>query len=131
MRFILLMIPKGYGTAAPGTMPPADAVAKMMEYNKEMQDAGVLMALDGLHPPSEGTRVVFSDGKPTTTDGPFAGGGDVVGGYFIINVASKQEAVNWAKRCPVLGDDTIEVRQIQEFDEFPADVQAAVGDFKM
>lgn len=131
MRFILLMIPKGYGTAAPGTMPPAEAVAKMMEYNKEIQDAGVLLALDGLHPPSEGTRVVFSGGKPTATDGPFADGGDVVGGYFIIKVASKQEALNWAKRCPVLGDDTIEVRQVQEFDEFPADVQAAVGDFKV
>ena len=131
MRFILLMIPKGYGTAAPGTMPPAEAVEKMMVYNKEMQDAGVLLALDGLHPPSEGARIEFAGGKPTVTEGPFAGGGDVVGGYFIIKVGSKQEAVNWAKRCPVIGDDTIEVRQIQDFEEFPADVQAAVGDFKM
>jgi len=68
---MMLMIPKGYETAAPGTMPDAKAVEAMMEYNKELQKAGILVALDGLHPPSMGARVTFADGKPKVTDGPF------------------------------------------------------------
>jgi adenine C2-methylase RlmN of 23S rRNA A2503 and tRNA A37 len=71
IRFMMLMIPKGYETAAPGTMPDAKAVEAMMNYNKSLQEAGVLLALDGLHPPSMGTRVTFSKGKPTVTNGPF------------------------------------------------------------
>ncbi|HZD06285.1 MAG TPA: YciI family protein, partial [Longimicrobiales bacterium] len=72
MRFMMLMIPKGYETAEPGTMPEADAVAAMMKFNEALEEAGVLRALDGLHPPSMGARVSFSGGKPTVTDGPFA-----------------------------------------------------------
>ena len=72
MRFMMLMIPGGYETAAPGTMPSAEAVAAMMKYNEALKEAGVLITLDGLHPPSAGARVSFAGGKPVVTDGPFA-----------------------------------------------------------
>lgn len=129
MRFMLLMIPKGYETAAPGTMPDAEAVAAMMKYNESLQKAGVLLALDGLHPPSMGARVSFSGGKPLVTDGPFAEAKEVLGGYWMIQVKSKEEAVEWATRCPASGNEVIEVRQVQEFADFPPDVQQAAAGF--
>jgi hypothetical protein len=125
MRFMLLMIPKGYERAEPGTMPDAAAVAAMMKYNESLQKAGVLLALDGLHPPSMGARVSFAGGRPTVTDGPFAEAKEVVGGYWMIQVRSKEEAVEWASRCPASENEVIEVRQVQELADFPADVQAA------
>lgn len=129
MRFLMLMIPKGYEQAEPGAMPDADAVAAMMEYNRALQDAGVLLALEGLHPPSMGARVSFAGGKPLVTDGPFAEAKEVVGGYWLIDVASREEAIAWATRCPGSENEVIEVRQVQELEEFPADVQAAAADF--
>ena len=129
MRFMLLMIPKGYGEAAPGAMPDADAVAAMMKYNESLEKAGVLLALDGLHPPSMGARVSFAGGKPRVTDGPRIEASEVLGGYWMIDVASKEEAVAWASRCPASGDEVIEVRQVQEFSDFPADVQEAAAGF--
>jgi hypothetical protein len=129
MRFMMLMIPSGYKDAAPGTMPPADAVGQMMKFNESLQKAGVLLALDGLHPPSMGVRVAFGGEKPKVSDGPFAETKEVLGGYWIIQVKSKEEAVQWAKRCPAAAGDVIEVRQVQEFEEFPADVQKAAGGF--
>ena len=129
MRFMMLMIPKGYETAAPGTMPDARAVAEMMKYNESLQKAGVLLALDGLHPPSMGARVSFSGGKPKVTDGPFSETKEVVGGYWMIQVKSKEEAVEWASRCPASDNEVIEVRQVQEFSDFPADVQEAAATF--
>src|SRR5262245_37655922 len=125
MRFMMLMIPKGYEKAAPGAMPSADAVAAMMKYNESLQKAGVLLALDGLHPPSMGSRVSFAGGKPKVTDGPFAEAREALGGYWMIQVKSKQEAVEWASRCPASDNEVIEVRQVQEFSDFPTDVQAA------
>jgi len=100
MRFMMLMIPRGYETAAPGTLPDAKAVAAMMKYNQDLMDAGVLITLDGLHPPSMGARVSFAGGKPLVTDGPFTEAKDVMGGYWTIDVASRDEAIAWAKRCP-------------------------------
>src|SRR4030081_796643 len=100
MRFMMLMIPKGYETAAPGTMPDAKAVEAMMKYNEALHKAGVLVALDGLHPPSMGARVSFSKGKPTVTDGPFAEAKEVCASYWMIQAASREEAIEWAKRCP-------------------------------
>jgi hypothetical protein len=129
MRFMMLMIPKGYESATPGTMPPADAVAAMMKYNEELQKAGVLLALDGLHPPSMGARVSFAGGKPRVTDGPFAEAKEVLGGYWMIQVKSKEEAVAWAMRCPAGDNETIEVRQVQEFTDFPEDVKEAASGF--
>ena len=129
MRFMMLMIPKGYESAAPGAMPDADAVAAMMKYNEELQKAGVLLAIDGLHPPSMGARVSFSGGKPTVTDGPFAEAKEVLGGYWMIQVKSREEAIEWASRCPGSDNEVIEVRQVQEMEDFPEDVQAAAAGF--
>jgi hypothetical protein len=124
---MMLMIPKGYEKAAPGTMPDAKGVAAMMKYNESLQKAGVLLALDGLHPPAMGARVSFAGGKPKVTDGPFAEAKEVLGGYWMIQVKSKEEAVEWASRCPASDNEIIEVRQVQEFSEFPADVQKAAA----
>ncbi len=130
MRFMMLMIPKGYEKAAAGTMPPADAVAKMMKYNEELQKAGVLLALEGLHPLPAGARVSFAGGKPAVTDGPYVETKEVLGGYWMIQVKSKEEAIEWAKRCPASENETIEIRQVQEFADFPADVQKAAEGFE-
>jgi hypothetical protein len=127
MRFMLLMIPKGYETAKPGVMPDAKAVAAMMKYNDEMQKAGILLALDGLHPPSVGARVSFSGGKPKVTDGPFAEAKEVLGGYWMIKVGSRQEAIDWASRCPGSDNEVIEVRQVQEMADFPEELQKVVA----
>jgi hypothetical protein len=126
---MMLMIPKGYEKAAPGATPDVEAVAKMMKYNEALQKAGVLLSLDGLHPPSMGARVSFSGGKPIVTDGPFAEAKEVLGGYWMIEVASKAEAVEWARRCPASDNEVIEVRQVQELADFPADVQKAAAGF--
>jgi hypothetical protein len=125
MRFMMLMIPKGYEKATPGTMPDAKVVAEMMKYNESLQKAGVLLALDGLHPPSMGVRISFPGGKPKVTDGPFAEAKEVIGGYWMIQVRSKEEAIEWASRCPGSDDCVIEIRQVQEMCDFPADVQEA------
>ena len=129
MRFMMLMIPKGYDKAAPGAMPDAKAVAAMMKYNESLQKAGVLLALDGLHPPSMGARVSFSGGKPTVTDGPFAEAKEVLGGYWMIQVKSREEAIEWAKRCPGSDNEVIEIRQVQEMSDFPPEVQQAAAGF--
>jgi hypothetical protein len=127
---MMLMIPKGYEQAEPGTVPDAKAVARMMKYNEALQKAGVLLALDGLHPPSMGVRVSFSGGKPKVTDGPFSEAKEVLGGYWMIDVKSKQEAIEWASRCPAGDNEVIEVRQVQEMSDFPADVQEAARGFE-
>jgi hypothetical protein len=124
MRFMMLMIPKGYEQAAPGTVPDdAKAVAAMMKYHEELQKAGVLLALDGLHPPSMGARVSFEGGKPKVTDGPFPEAKEVLGGYWMIQVRSKEEAIEWAKRCPGSENETIEIRQVQELEDFSPEIQ--------
>ncbi len=130
MRFMMLMIPKGYETAAPGTVPDAEGVERMMKYNQALQDAGVLIALDGLHPPSMGARVSFEGGKPKVTDGPFTEAKEVLGGYWMIDVKSKQEAIDWASRCPAGPNEVIEIRQVQEMADFPEDVQKAAAGFE-
>jgi hypothetical protein len=129
VRFMMLMIPKGYEKAEPGTTPDARAVAAMMKYNESLQKAGVLLALDGLHPPSMGARVSFQGGMPKVIDGPFAEVKEVVGGYWMIQVRSKAEAIQWASRCPASENEVIEVRQVQELSDFPADVQEAAAGF--
>lgn len=129
MRFMMLVIPKGYETAEAGTMPDAEGVEKMMKYNEALQKAGVLLALDGLHPPSMGFRVSFADGKPSVSDGPFAEAKEVVGGYWMIDVASREEAMEWAKKAPMGDNEIIEVRRVQEMEDFPDDVKAAAEGF--
>jgi hypothetical protein len=126
MRFMMLMIPKGYGAAAPGAMPDPKHVEAMMKYNEELKKAGVLVALDGLHPPSMGARVSFAGGKPTVSEGPFPDK-EVLGGYWMINVKSKAEAIDWASRCPAGDNEVIEVRQVQEMADFTPEVQKAAA----
>ena len=137
MRFMMFMIPGVYqseGAAGkkldPDFAPDAKAVSAMMKYNEELQEAGVLLALDGLHPPSMGARVSFAGGKPKVVDGPFAEAKEVVGGYWMIQVKSKEEAIEWAKRCPGSENETIEIRQVQEMSDFPLDVQQAAAGFE-
>ena len=130
MRFMLLMIPKGYESAPPGTLPKPDHVAAMTAYNNTLKKAGVLLALDGLHPPSAGARVSFAGGKPMVKDGPFAEAKEVVGGYWMIQVRSKEEAIEWAKRAPMGDNEIIEVRQVQEMEDVPPDVQQAAAGFE-
>jgi hypothetical protein len=103
--------------------PHADAVAAMAKYNEELTKAGVLLALDGLHPTSKGARVRISGGKATVTDGPFTETKEVIGGYWLIQARSREEAIEWASRCPEDGC-MIEVRQVYEMSDFPEEVQA-------
>jgi hypothetical protein len=129
MRFMMLMIPKGYEKASAGTTPDARAVAAMMKYNESLQKAGILLSLDGLHPPSMGARVSFEGGKPFVTHGPFDDGRQVIGGYWMIDVKSEEEAIEWAAQCPASSNEVIEVRQVQEMSEFPDDVRKAASGF--
>ena len=126
MRFMMLMIPPGYEKAVVGAVPTPEQVAQMTKYNQALQQAGVLLAVDGLHPPAVGARVSFPGGKPVVTDGPFSEAKEVVGGYWMIQVKSREEALEWAKRCPASQGCVIEVRQVQELSDFPLEVQAAV-----
>jgi len=129
MKFMMLMIPRGHETAAPGKMPDVKAIEAMMKYNEELQESGVLLTLEGLHPPSRGARVSFAGGKPRVIDGPFSEAKEVLGGYWMIDVGSKEEAIEWASRCPASGSEIIEIRQVQEFLDFPIDAQEAASRF--
>lgn len=123
MRFMLLMMPRGCRNAAPDAPPNADAVKAMMQYNDELRRAGVLVTLNGFHPRSNGAFVSFAGGQPTVIDGRLAEAGGAAGGYWMIDVRSKQEAIEWASRCPATGNEVIEIRQVQEFLDIPADVR--------
>ncbi len=130
MRFMMFMIPGVYQgpngkNLSEDFAPDAEGVAEMMKYNEDLAKAGALISLDGLHPVTKGARVSFQGGKPRVTDGPFTESKEVVGGYWMIKVKSKEEAVAWAKRVPARPDDVIEVRQVFEMEDFPADVQKA------
>jgi hypothetical protein len=127
MRFMMLMIPLGYETAPPGIDLDPERVRAMMKYNEALKDAGVLITLDGLHPPSSGARVSFATGKPVVTDGPFAESKEVLGGYWMIDVASREEAIEWAKKCPASENEIIEIRRVQEMADFAPDVQKAAA----
>jgi hypothetical protein len=111
-------------------MPDAKAVEAMMKYNESLQKAGVLLALDGLHPPSMGARVSFAGGKAKVVDGPFPEAKEVIGGYWMIQVKSKEEAIEWASRCPGSPNEVIEIRQVQEMGDFSPEVQKAAAGFE-
>jgi len=124
MRFMMLMYPSE--KAEQGAMPEAKGVEKMMKYNEELAKAGVLLALDGLHPTSKGARITWDEaGKPRVSDGPFTEAKEVIGGYWLLQVKSREEAIEWAKRVPSEDARKIELRQIFEMTDFPADVQKA------
>ena len=130
MRFMMIVLSKGYESAAPDAVPGLEAIAKMRVYNESLQQAGVLLALDGLMPPSAGARVSSSGGKATVTDGPFAEAKEAIGGYWVIQVSSREEAIKWAKRASLVNNDTIEVRRFIEMSDFPEDVQKAIQGFE-
>jgi len=123
-RFMMFILP-GQIASDEDYMPTDDEVGAMSRYNEELTKAGVLLALDGLHPTSKGARVSFAGGKSTVTDGPFTEAKELIGGYWLIQVKSKEEAVEWASRCPGGDGDVIEVRQVFEMSDFPEDVQKA------
>ena len=125
MRFMMIVIPKGYDTAPADAMPDPETVGEMDKYNNALLEAGVVLAMEGLHPPSTGVRVTFPGGKPQVKDGPFPEAKEVVGGFWLIDVKSKAEAIQWAKRIPGGDDMTVEVRQVQEWEDFTPEVQAA------
>lgn len=125
MRFMMIVIPKGYDTAPADAMPDAETVGAMDKYNNALLEAGVVLAMEGLHPPSTGVRVTFPGGKPVVKDGPFPEAKEVIGGFWMIDVKSKAEAIKWAKKCPGGDDMTIEIRQVQEWEDFTPEVQAA------
>jgi hypothetical protein len=122
MRFMVLMIP-GDTTYEKGAMPDAEAVGKMMKFNEDLAKAGVLLALDGLHPSAKGARLKFSNGgKSTVTDGPFTEAKELIGGYWLWQVKSKEEALAWAKRCPADDGDTLEIRQVFDAADFGPEI---------
>jgi hypothetical protein len=129
MRFMMFIKMDG----SDENFQPTEAdVTAMARYNEELTKAGALLALDGLQPPSKGAVVTFSaDGKATVTDGPYAEAKEVVGGYWIIQTKSKEEAVEWATRVPGDERSTIELRQIFEMSDFSPEVQAAAGDWSV
>jgi hypothetical protein len=125
MRFMMLMIPN---LSELDWQPDAQAMAAMCKYNEALQKAGALLALDGLHPLSRGARVTFSGGKCQVSDEPKGAARDVVGGYWMIQVKSKAEALEWARRCPASEGNVIELRQVFELSDFSPEVQrAALG----
>lgn len=130
MRFMLLVIPKGYETAPADVTPDPAGIEKMMKYNRELHESGVLLAMDGLTPPAEGARVTYRGGKPRVTDGPFSEAKEVLGGFWMIRVNSREEAIEWAKRCPMSDDEIVEVRRVQDVDEWPADARAAASGYR-
>lgn len=130
MRFMMLMIPDVYQgdkgrEAGQDFTPDAGEVEKMTGYNEELAKAGALVSLDGLHPPVDAARVSFREGKPVVTEGPHVESGNVLGGYWIIQVKSREEAIEWAKRVPAQAGDVIEVRRIFDISEFPEEVRKA------
>jgi hypothetical protein len=131
MRFMMIMFPKIYQNAEPGWTPGIDAIETMREYNMALGKAGVLLALDGLTPPSTmSARVTFRNGVSKVTDGPFTEAKEVVGGYWVIDVKSREEALEWASRIPGTDDEMVEVRRLFDFADFPADVQRRLAELE-
>jgi hypothetical protein len=127
MRFMVFMIPavyQGGQKVDPNFAPPAEAVEKMGRFNAELEKAGAMLSAEGLHPLSSGSRISFLKGKGTV-DGSVAASKEVVGGFWLIKAKSKEDVVNWFKRCPAEEGDVIEIREIYEMADLPADVQAA------
>lgn len=124
MRYLMLVVLPPDSPSERGELPNVELVERMTKYNEELAKAGVLLSLDGLHPTSKGARVDFRSGTPRVTDGPFAETREVVGGYWLIKVDSRDEAIAWAKRAP-FENEAIELRQVFDMEDFPEDIQKA------
>jgi len=118
MRF--MMIVKASKESESGVMPGTELLAAMGRYNEALVNAGVLLSGEGLHPSSKGARVRFSGERRTVVDGPFPETGQLIAGFWLIRVGSKEEAIDWAKRCPnpMEGESEIEIRQVFEAEDF-------------
>jgi hypothetical protein len=127
MRFMMLVIPRGYGKAEPGFVPDSEMVRKTEAYNNSLRQAGALIGLDGLHPQAAGARIGFRKSKATVTRGPFAATRDALGGFWMIRAQSLDEAIDWAARAPMADGDVIEVRPVQETEHLPAEVRKALA----
>jgi hypothetical protein len=132
MRFMMVMIPDVYQKPIdPNFRPRAEDIERMGKYNVELHKAGVCLALEGLHPPGTGVRVAFdAAGKPKVTDGPFAEAKEVIGGFWLIDVKSREEAVEWARRIPAQPGDVIEVRQIFDATDFGPKEREAIDNIR-
>ncbi len=130
MKFMVLMIPGDRKSYEAGAMPEPALIDKMMQFNEDLVKAGILLAGDGLHPSAKAARVSFDGAKPTVTDGPFTEARELIGGYWMWQVKSKEEAVAWAKRCPGAPGDTLEVRQVFESADFGPEVEAREAELK-
>ncbi len=122
MRFMMLL-PAPAEALEKCAVPSPEIVLPMRKFNQEMAKAGVLLGAEGLHPSSKGTRIRVSGGKRVVTDGPFAEAKEVIAGFWIIQVKSKEEALEWAKRCPLPENGLIEIRQVFENYDFPPELQ--------
>jgi hypothetical protein len=121
MRYVVFV--KLTGQAATdyenGRMPTQDEIAQMMAYNEELANAGIMVGGDGLHPTAKAVRVeAAGSGKPKVTDGPFAESKELIGGFWLWKVGSKEEAIEWASRCPLSEGDVLELRQIFDMEDF-------------
>jgi hypothetical protein len=118
MRFMVIV--KASGNCEAGIMPDGQFLAEMRKYNEALANAGILLAVDRLHPTSKGARVRFSGTQRTVIDGPFAETKELVGGFWMWQVKSKEEAIEWVKRCPNPpdGEVEIEIREVLESDDF-------------
>jgi len=118
MRFMIIV--KASKDSEAGVMPSGKLLSEMGKFNEELANAGVLLAADGLHPTSKGARVTFSGNKRTVVDGPFTETKDVIAGFWLWKVKSKEEAIEWVKRCPNPHneDSEIEIRQVFEAEDF-------------
>ncbi len=122
MRFMILV--KADKDSEAGVLPSTELLAEMGKYNEELAKAGVLLAAEGLQPSSKGSRVRFSGGKRTVIDGPFAETKELIAGFWLIQVKSREEAIEWVKRCPnpfPATESEIEIRQVFEADDFGAE----------
>ena len=122
MRFMVIV--KADKNSEAGVLPDEKLLSEMGKYNEELAKAGVLLSAEGLHPSSKGARVRFSGAKRTVIDGPFPGTKDLVAGFWMFQVKSKEEAIEWIKRCPNPFPGTepeIEIRQVFEADDFGAE----------
>lgn len=120
MRFMILV--KADADSEAGVLPSEELLTAMGKYNEELVKAGVLLAAEGLHPTSRGVRVRFDGDRRTVTDGPFAESKELLAGFWLIQVKSRDEAIEWVKRAPFDGGTEIEIRQVFEADDFaPSD----------
>jgi len=120
MRFMVIV--KSNGSCASSATPDSEFIAAMQKFNKDLNAAGVLLALEGLHPGTQGSRVRSVAGKWKVSDGPFAETKEMIGGFWIWQVNSKEEALQWVKRCPISthAETEIELRQVLDIEEFAA-----------